>query len=212
MLCRDRDRGIRARRRIEREIVDARLCDETLDASDLEAVRRVGARLAEGPVDGLFHNAGVLPDALRRTPQGLEICFATHAAGPHCLTRLLAPALPRSRDARVVFHASVGMYTKRLETDDWNWTQRPHDGVAAYAETKRAQVELAALFPAPRACGCVRDVDSSRVGGHPGPPRLATALSQAHAAGFAHGGERRRHSDLYPHDGSGRDRERRVHF
>ncbi len=146
MLCRSRDRGKQARRAIQREVPGARLHLDALDVSDLEAVARVGQRFAPERVDGLFHNAGVLPDALVRTAQGLELCFATHVAGPHLLTRLLRPALARSPDARVIFHASGGMYTRRLETDDWNWRERSYDGVAAYAETKRAQVELAALW------------------------------------------------------------------
>jgi NAD(P)-dependent dehydrogenase (short-subunit alcohol dehydrogenase family) len=38
------------------------------------------------------------------------------------------------------------MYTRRLNLEDTNWTERDYDGVTAYAETKRAQVVLAELW------------------------------------------------------------------
>jgi hypothetical protein len=67
--------------------------------------------------------------------------------GPHLLTRLLRPALERAPAARVVWVSSGGMYTRRLRLDDVGWARRsPYDGVAAYAETKRAQVVLAELW------------------------------------------------------------------
>jgi NAD(P)-dependent dehydrogenase (short-subunit alcohol dehydrogenase family) len=114
--------------------------------SDLSAVRAVGERLAEEPVDVLVHNAGVLPDAREITGDGLELAFATHVAGPHLLTRLLAPRLAESPDGRVIFVSSGGMYTQRLDLRDLDWSEREYDGVRAYAQTKRMQVVLAELW------------------------------------------------------------------
>ena len=146
LLCRDRERGEAAATRVREETGNRRVGLEVLDVSSLAAVREVGARLAAGPVDVLVHNAGVLPDHREETADGLERTLATHVVGPHLLTRLLRPALVRSADGRVVWVSSGGMYTTRLDLSDPNWTARPYDGVAAYAETKRAQVVLAELW------------------------------------------------------------------
>jgi NAD(P)-dependent dehydrogenase (short-subunit alcohol dehydrogenase family) len=71
---------------------------------------------------------------------------ATHVAGPFLLTQMLRPALEAAESARVVFVSSGGMLTRRLQIRDANWSERPYDGLTAYAETKRAQVVLAELF------------------------------------------------------------------
>jgi len=147
LLCRSRERGEEAAGRIRECTGSRRVILEALDISDLAAVRELSGKLAAAPVDVLVHNAGVLPAARIETRDGLELTWATHVVGPHLLTKLLRPALERSADARVVWVSSGGMYTQRLRLDDPNWTQRPvYDGVAAYAETKRAQVVLAELW------------------------------------------------------------------
>jgi NAD(P)-dependent dehydrogenase (short-subunit alcohol dehydrogenase family) len=151
-----------------------RVTVEALDVSDLAMVRAVGARLADGSVDVLVHNAGVLPDERSETKDGLELTFATHVAGPHLLTRLLRPALERSDDARVIWVSSGGMYTRRLNLSDPQWQRRRYDGVIAYAETKRAQVVLAELWAETLAETSVR-VNSM----HPGwadTPAVASSL------------------------------------
>jgi NAD(P)-dependent dehydrogenase (short-subunit alcohol dehydrogenase family) len=147
LLCRSRERGEEAAGAIRERTGNARVSVEVLDVADLASVRAAAARLGTAPVDVLVHNAGVLPQQRVETAQGLELCFATHVAGPHLLTRLLRGALEKAPDARVVFVSSGGMYTRRLQVRDPSWrTRRPYDGVVAYAETKRAQVVLAELW------------------------------------------------------------------
>jgi len=146
LLCRSAERGEQAVARIREATGSRRVSLEVLDVSDLGAIRRVAPRLAERPIDVLVHNAGVLPDERTETAEGLELTVATHVAGPFLLTQLLRPALESAAGARVVFVSSGGMYTRRLQVRDPNWTERRYDGVTAYAETKRAQVVLAELF------------------------------------------------------------------
>jgi len=102
LLCRSRDRGQEAADRICERTGNRNVKVEVLDVSDLDAVRTVGNRLATEPVHALVHNAGVLPDRRQESPQGLELTFATHVAGPFLLTKLLRPALRKARGARVV--------------------------------------------------------------------------------------------------------------
>jgi NAD(P)-dependent dehydrogenase (short-subunit alcohol dehydrogenase family) len=146
LACRSRDRGEEAARRIREQTGNSRVSLEVLDVSDLGAVGEAAARLASGPVDVLVHNAGALPDERIETAEGLELTFATHVVGPFLLTRLLRANLEKSPDARVIWVSSGGMYTRRLNLEDPNWTRRTYDGVIAYAETKRAQVVLAELW------------------------------------------------------------------
>jgi len=146
LACRSRDRGEEAVQRIREQTGNARVSLELLDVSDLGSIRAAAARLASGPVDVLVHNAGALPDERVETPDGLELTFATHVVGPFLLTRLLRGSLEKSPEGRVIWVSSGGMYTRRLNLEDPNWTQRDYDGVIAYAETKRAQVVLAELW------------------------------------------------------------------
>ncbi|MGH0032928.1 MAG: SDR family NAD(P)-dependent oxidoreductase, partial [Myxococcota bacterium] len=146
LLCRSPERGEEAARRIRERTGNPRVHLEIVDMSDLGSVRAAATRLETAPVDVLVHNAGVLPDARRETDDGHELTLATHVLGPHLLTRLLRKRLEESSDARVIWVSSGGMYTRRLNLDDPNWTERDYDGVLAYAETKRAQVVLAELW------------------------------------------------------------------
>lgn len=146
LLCRDAERGAAARQRIREQTGNPRVELALLDVSDLAAIRALAPRLAAEPVDVLVHNAGALSDARRSSRQGLELTLACHVVGPHLLTRLLRPALEASDDARVVFVSSGGLYTRGLQLDDPEWTERRYDGVVAYAEAKRAQLVLAELW------------------------------------------------------------------
>lgn len=165
LLCRSEERGKEAAAQIRTTTGNPRVSVVKLDMSDLKAVKRVGRRLAKEPVDVLVHNAGCLPDRREETAEELELTFAVHVAGPHCLTRLLRPALEKSEDARVVFVSSGGMLTRRLQVKDPQWIKREYDGVLAYAETKRAQVVLAALWAEHFAA---EGVDISVTSMHPG--------------------------------------------
>jgi len=146
LLCRNQERGEKAVQRIRQQTGSSRVFLEPCDMSDLASIRALVARLPEGPVDVLIHNAGVLPDERTESVDGLELTFATHVVGPFLLTRLLRDRLEKSSDGRVIWVSSGGMYTRRLNVQDPNWKGREFDGVLAYAETKRAQVVLAELW------------------------------------------------------------------
>ncbi len=147
MVCRDEARGRAAVEAVRAATPGADLRLDLLDVSDLDALRGYARSLADPVVDVLVHNAGVLLPARGLTAQGLERTFATHVAGPWLLTHLLADRLRRP-GGRVIFVSSGGMYTARLSLADLGWAQRPWDGVAAYAQTKRMQVVAAELLAA----------------------------------------------------------------
>jgi len=148
MLCRDRDRGRAAVREVRARTGSRRVHLGVVDVADAASIRRFVRGLKTPVVDVIVHNAGVLPDERSESADGHELTFATHVLGPWQLTRRLLPRLRKSRDARVVFVASGGMYTQALSLRDWAWRKRPYDGVVAYAQTKRMQVVLAELLAA----------------------------------------------------------------
>jgi NAD(P)-dependent dehydrogenase (short-subunit alcohol dehydrogenase family) len=146
MLCRNAERAERAADAIRREAGAERARVVLVDVSETASVRRAAEAIDRDRIDLLVHNAGLLVDARQETSEGVELTFATHVVGPFLLTALLEPRLRAASQARVVFVSSGGMYTQRLQTTDPLWTERPFDGVRAYAEAKRAQVVLAELF------------------------------------------------------------------
>ncbi len=178
LLCRNAERGEAALTRIQEQTGSSRVSLEVVDMSDLASVRGAAARVAERPVDVLVHNAGVLPDERVETADGLELTFATHVAGPFLLTRLLEERLAASSDARVVWVSSGGMYSRKLNVEDSQWTGRDYDGVVAYAETKRAQVVLAELFADALSDRCV--VVHSMHPGWADTPAVASSLPGFH--------------------------------
>lgn len=123
---------------------------EACDVSDLADVRRfttefvdrlAGSQLA---LDGIIHNAGVLPAERTASVEGHELCVATHVLGPILMTELLLPALTVSTaGARIIFVSSGGMYGQKLPVADPDYATGRYRGAVAYARSKRIQVELA---------------------------------------------------------------------
>jgi NAD(P)-dependent dehydrogenase (short-subunit alcohol dehydrogenase family) len=140
LVCRDQQRGEEALARLHATHRGARLELRRVDVASLDEVRRFCDE-DPGPIDALVLNAGVLMPTRELTTERLERTFATHVAGPHLMTVLLADRL--RPQARVVFVSSAAMYLARCSLDDLDWRLRRFDGRAAYAQTKRMQVLLA---------------------------------------------------------------------
>jgi NAD(P)-dependent dehydrogenase (short-subunit alcohol dehydrogenase family) len=145
LLCRNEARGCEAERALRAETGSSQVHFAPLDVADLAAVKHFAASFPGDRVDVLVHNAGLIPAARTLTRDGLELCFATHVAGPLALTQALETRLGASA-GRVIFVSSGGMYAQRLSLHDLGWSERAYDGVVAYAQTKRMQVVLAELL------------------------------------------------------------------
>lgn len=137
---------------------------EVCDVSDLDAVTAWTADFANRvpALDGLVHNAGLMPKERYVTPQGHELQLSTHVLGPHLMTERLLPLLRAARGSSVVFVSSGGMYSSPLVVDDLE-SDRHYNGVRTYAKTKRMQVVLADAW-AHRMAGTGVKVESM----HPG--------------------------------------------
>jgi dehydrogenase/reductase SDR family protein 12 len=94
-------------------------------------------------IDVLVNNVGVLQDRYERTAEGLETSFVTNLLSHFVLTEGLRAAGLFAGDAAVINMSSGGMYGTPLRLSEMNAaTASAHDGMAAYAMHKRAQVEL----------------------------------------------------------------------
>jgi NAD(P)-dependent dehydrogenase (short-subunit alcohol dehydrogenase family) len=149
---------------ISAEFPDADVVGEVCDVSDLEAVNAWCADFAGRvpALDGLVHNAGLMPEERMLTREGHEVQLATHILGPQLMTERLLPLLAAARGASVVFVSSGGMYSTGLVIDDLE-SSRDYNGVRCYARTKRMQVVLADAW-ARRLAGSDIKVESM----HPG--------------------------------------------
>ncbi len=149
---------------ITAEVPGSEVIGEVCDVSDLDAVAawttEFGNRVPA--LDGLVHNAGLMPKERFVTPQGHELQFATHILGPHLMTERLLPLLRAARGASVVFVSSGGMYSAPLVVEDLE-SDHDYNGVRTYARTKRMQVVLADAW-AHRMAGTDVKVESM----HPG--------------------------------------------
>lgn len=118
--------------------VDVWVCDvadpESV-AAFVEAFTASGTRL-----DGLVHNAGILPAERTESPDGHELTMAVHVLGPLRMTDGLQSSL--ADGARIVFVTSGGMYTQPLPVDDPEYLDGEYSGATAYARSKRTQIEL----------------------------------------------------------------------
>ena len=144
LLGRNADKVRRCVAEVRDAVPGAEVVGEVCDVSDLESVsdwcvdfaRRVPA------LDGLVHNAGLMPKERIVTREGHEVQLATHILGQHLMTERLLPLLRAARGASVVFVSSGGMYSSPLVVDDLE-SREQYNGVRTYARTKRMQVVLA---------------------------------------------------------------------
>jgi dehydrogenase/reductase SDR family protein 12 len=146
LLCRDAGRAEAASQRIREAVPGASVHTALADLASCASVREFAASFPEPRLDVLVHNAGILPAERADSPDGIELTFATNVVGPFLMTHLLRARLEDAPQGRIVTVSSGGMYPQRLDLDDWSWSRRPFDGVAAYALTKRAEVVLSEMW------------------------------------------------------------------
>jgi NAD(P)-dependent dehydrogenase (short-subunit alcohol dehydrogenase family) len=128
---------------IIRETDNAAVSVSALDLSDHQSVRAFTAAWPR-PLHILVNNAGImaLPE-LERTREGWEMQFATNFLGHFALTVGLHDALASAHGARVVSVSSSGNLLSPVVFDDPHFDFRPYDPLAAYGQSKTADVLLA---------------------------------------------------------------------
>lgn len=114
------------------------------DLSSVAATRSAARALAaQGRVDVLVNNVGLMLHAFERTAEGIEAGFATNLLNHFVLTEGLREAGALDADSLVLSMSSGGMYGAKLDIDALQAAEaNEHNGLNAYAQHKRAQMEL----------------------------------------------------------------------
>jgi NAD(P)-dependent dehydrogenase (short-subunit alcohol dehydrogenase family) len=130
------------------DVKGANVCTERADLAELDDTRALADRLlqAHPAIAAVVHNAGLLVDERQHTSAGHERAFATHVLSPFLLSHRLRGALKRGAPSRLVWVSSGGMYSQHLDLRRCQALEGAYDGVAAYAQQKRAQVILSEAF------------------------------------------------------------------
>ncbi|WP_313676870.1 SDR family NAD(P)-dependent oxidoreductase [Mycolicibacterium sp.] len=146
MAVRDTAKGEAAAARIRQLTPGATVSVQKLDLGSLASVREAGAAMAAAypRVDLLINNAGVMYPPKSTTADGFELQFGTNHLGHFALTGLLLPNLLEVDRSRVVVVASIAHNIKaKIDFDDLTWEKRKYDRVAAYGQSKLANLMFA---------------------------------------------------------------------
>jgi NAD(P)-dependent dehydrogenase (short-subunit alcohol dehydrogenase family) len=117
-----------------------------LDLESLASVRTCVAEFlaSSQKLNILITNAGVRLVPEGRTQDGFEVHFGTNHLSHFLLFQLLQPTLLHSStpefQSRVVALSSTAHRTAPLDFEDLNFEKRKYDGVAAYGQSKLANV------------------------------------------------------------------------
>jgi NAD(P)-dependent dehydrogenase (short-subunit alcohol dehydrogenase family) len=110
------------------------------DLASIDATCRLAEEVNQlGTFDAVIHNAGIGYRERRRcnTRDGLPEVLAVNTVAPYILTALI------TRPQRLIYISSQLHRSADTGLQDLTWTQRPWNGLAAYAETKLHEVLLA---------------------------------------------------------------------
>ena len=146
MACRDTAKADAAAARIRGLSPKAKVVVQKLDLGSLDSVREAAPAIAAAfpRIDLLINNAGVMYPPLQRTADGFELQFGTNHLGHFALTGLLLPNLLPVDGSRVVVVASIAHNIRaKIDFEDLQWERRRYDRVAAYGQSKLANLMFA---------------------------------------------------------------------
>ena len=144
--CRNPQRGEEALAQLREELAGEEPTVETmaLDLADLDSVRRFTEAYQQrfNRLDLLINNAGVMFTPLSRTAQGFEMQIGINHLGHFALTGYLLEQLRQTPGARIVNVASTMHRLGKIGLDDLNWRDRTYSPVAAYCQSKLANLQF----------------------------------------------------------------------
>lgn len=143
LAVRDTAKGEQAAARIRGLSAAAEVTVHKLDLGSLASVRTAAAELgtAYPRIDLLINNAGVMYPPKQTTADGFELQFGTNHLGHFALTGLLLNNMLNVEGSRVVAVASIAHNIRaKIDFDDLQWESRRYDRVAAYGQSKLANL------------------------------------------------------------------------
>lgn len=102
--------------------IDDHLADLSLVAETQAALHAIAAKVER--IDLLYFSAGLVPNQITLTPEGIEKCFAISYLTRVVITEAMLPALLQSDDKLLIAVASPGMKAT-VDFDDVNFQKRP---------------------------------------------------------------------------------------
>ena len=141
LLCRDTERGERARAEIERRTGNDRLDLVIADVASQAELQRAAESLrgSLSRLDVLVNNAGAIFSFRELSPEGIEMHLATNYLSGFVLTRELQGLLAESPAPRIVNLSSMLHRIGRIRFEDLHFSRRYYI-VWAYAQSKLAIV------------------------------------------------------------------------
>ena len=142
LAVRDQVKGDAARAEIVAQSGHDAVVVMPLDLAEFASIRAFAASFADRfqRLDVLVNNAGLTTRKRAVTRDGLEATFGVNHVGTALLTRELLPVLERSAPARIVVVSSNLHYRGKMGWEDPQQTQGPFRGLAAYNQSKLANV------------------------------------------------------------------------
>lgn len=143
LAVRDTAKGEQAAARIRGLSAAAEVTVHKLDLGSLASVRTAAAELGDAypRIDLLINNAGVMYPPKQTTADGFELQFGTNHLGHFALTGLLLGNMLKVEGSRVVAVASIAHNIRaKIDFDDLQWESRRYDRVAAYGQSKLANL------------------------------------------------------------------------
>ncbi len=112
------------------------------DLSSQESVHRLAAEFLDRypSLHVLVNNAGMFAAQRAATIDGIEETFAVNHLAPFLLTHLLLSRLKASAPARIITTSSVAHKGARIDFGDPQFERRPYSGIAAYGQSKLANI------------------------------------------------------------------------
>ena len=165
IAVRDTAKGDAAANKIRSASPQAEVDVVALDLGSLASVRAAAEQLksAHPRIDLLINNAGVMYPPKQTTADGFELQFGTNHLGHFALTGLLLENVLAAEDSRVVTVASIAHRNQaKIHFDDLQW-ERSYNRVAAYGQSKLANLMFAYELDRRRA-----GRDTISVAAHPG--------------------------------------------
>jgi NAD(P)-dependent dehydrogenase (short-subunit alcohol dehydrogenase family) len=142
LACRGASKAEEARTRILAVQAGADVIVMPLDLADLDSVHEFAQSFAArfDRLDLLINNAGVMMPPASTTKQGFELQFGVNHLAHFALTGLLLEQLKRTAGARVVNVSSQAHRGGRIDFDDVDFQTRRYDRMAAYNQSKLANL------------------------------------------------------------------------
>jgi len=145
MICRNREKGEKARDEIIQQTGNSSVELEIVDVARPRMIREFTTAFVNSgrKLDYLVNNAGCLVHERMETEEGYELTFASHSIGTYLMTEWLIPAL--KPNGQVITTTSGGAFPVRVDPDDLQCAKAGkagYDGYKSYAYQKRVQIYL----------------------------------------------------------------------